>query len=224
MPSRLRPTAPVAAQAILVGDPGRALMLAQELLERPKMSNHARGLWGYTGETPAGDDLTIQATGIGGPSAAAVLADLAQLGVHRAVRVGTCEGLGDTTRAAEILIASEAVAHGGSAAAFGVEPGEALAPDPDLLDGLRRELAGAAREARVGSFDAMPVEVVTEPGIEAADMQTVAVLARARQLGIAAAAVLIITEISGEGGRLSDEALEVEAKRAGEAAARVLSP
>ena len=29
-------------------------MLAQELLEQPKMSNHARGLWGYTGAAPAG--------------------------------------------------------------------------------------------------------------------------------------------------------------------------
>ena len=48
MPARLRPTAPIAPDAILVGDPGRALLLAQELLEQPKMSNHARGLWGYT--------------------------------------------------------------------------------------------------------------------------------------------------------------------------------
>jgi purine-nucleoside phosphorylase len=41
-----RPDGP---DAILAGDPGRALLLAQELLEKPKMSNHARGLWGYTG-------------------------------------------------------------------------------------------------------------------------------------------------------------------------------
>ena len=90
MPARLRPTAPIAADAILVGDPGRALMLAQALLEQPKMSNHARGLWGYTGRTPDGPTLSIQATGMGGPSAALVLADLAELGVRRAVRVGTC--------------------------------------------------------------------------------------------------------------------------------------
>ena len=57
MPARLRPTAPIAADAILVGDPGRALMLAQELLQQPKMSNHARGLWGYTGVTANGDEL-----------------------------------------------------------------------------------------------------------------------------------------------------------------------
>ena len=90
MPSRLRPTAPIAADAVLVGDPGRALMLAQALLEEPKMSNHARGLWGYSGQTPAGRPLSIQATGMGGPSAALVLADLAELGVRRAIRVGTC--------------------------------------------------------------------------------------------------------------------------------------
>ena len=54
MPARLRPTADIAADAILVGDPGRALALAQTLLVAPKMSNHARGLWGYSGNTHAG--------------------------------------------------------------------------------------------------------------------------------------------------------------------------
>ena len=93
MPQRLRPTAPIAADAILVGDPGRALMLAQELLEQPKMANHARGLWGYSGRTPAGAELSVMSTGMGGPSAALVLADLAELGVRRAVRVGTATAL-----------------------------------------------------------------------------------------------------------------------------------
>src|SRR3954464_9501170 len=88
MPARLRPTAPIASDAILVGDPGRALMLAQELLQQPKMSNHARGLWGYAGATDAGDELTIQSTGMGGPSATVVLRDLAELGGRGGVRVG----------------------------------------------------------------------------------------------------------------------------------------
>ena len=39
-------------------------MLAQELTVQPKMSNHARGLWGYSGETPEGRPLSIQSTGI----------------------------------------------------------------------------------------------------------------------------------------------------------------
>src|SRR5215218_7899436 len=104
MPARLRPTAPIAAEAILVGDPGRALMLAQELLCEPKMSNHARGLWGYSGETEAGRQLTIQSTGMGGPSASVVLADLAELGVRRAVRIGTCASLGDIEPGELVLV------------------------------------------------------------------------------------------------------------------------
>ena len=104
MPSRLRPTAAIAADAILVGDPGRALLLAQELLEQPKMSNHARGLWGYSGETAAGRALTIQATGMGGPSAAVVLGDLAKLGVRRAIRVGTCTGLAADLAAGDLIL------------------------------------------------------------------------------------------------------------------------
>src|SRR5262249_15871765 len=89
LPNPLPPPAPIAADAILVGDPVLALLLAQELLEQPKMSNHARGLWGYGGSTLEGRELTIQATGMGGPSAAVVLADLAKLGVRRAVRIGS---------------------------------------------------------------------------------------------------------------------------------------
>src|SRR5258705_11910611 len=67
VPVRLRPTTPITPDAILVGDPGRALLLAQELLEKPKMSNHARGLWGYTGHTAAGDWRTTPAAGMAGP-------------------------------------------------------------------------------------------------------------------------------------------------------------
>ena len=37
------------------------------------MSNHARGLWGYSGLTAGGRGLSVQATGMGGPSAALVL-------------------------------------------------------------------------------------------------------------------------------------------------------
>src|ERR1700759_3579540 len=84
VPRRLRPTAEIHSEAILVGDPGRAMALAQVLTEQPKMSNHARGLWGYSGTTAEGHDLTVQATGMGCPSAALVLSALAALGGRRA--------------------------------------------------------------------------------------------------------------------------------------------
>src|SRR3954452_6582595 len=155
MPSRLRPTAPIAADAVLVGDPGRALLLAQELLEQPKMSNHARGLWAYFGTTPAGRELTIQATGIGGPSAALVLGDLAELGVRRAIRVGTCVAF-EELELGELLAVTEALAVGGSAAGFGVGIGETVRPDEKLTARLEGALGNERRRAKVASFDAHP--------------------------------------------------------------------
>jgi uridine phosphorylase len=220
MPARLRPTAPIAADAVLVGDPGRALMLAQGLLEQPKMSNHARGLWGYHGRTPAGRELTVQATGIGGPSAALVLADLAELGVRRAIRVGTCTGLDPELGLGELLRVVEAHAWGGP----GAQDGTAVLPDPVLDELLRHELGDIDHGGTVASLDNMhrggaPAPVAAG---DAADMQTAALLSAGRVLGVALAAVLIVTETSG-GGRLGDEATEVAAKRAGVAAAAVLS-
>lgn len=217
MPSRLRPTAPTAPDAILVGDPGRALLLAQELLSEPKMSNHARGLWGYSGETPAGRRLTIQATGMGGPSAALVVADLAELGVERAIRVGTCAAAGGQANLGELLLPGKAIAAGGSASSFGLEAGEAVEPDAQLHDHLRDELDG--REATIASLDTLASSLPTETA--AADMQTAAVFARARQLGLAAAAILIVNETDDE--HLSDEELKGAARRAGQAAAKGLS-
>jgi len=222
VPLRLRPTAPIAPAAILVGDPGRALLLAQELLEQPKMSNHARGLWGYGGRTAEGESLTIQATGIGGPSAALVLADLAELGVERAVRVGTCVAFGDAARPGELLAVEAALAVGGSAASFGAAAGETVAPQPQLHRRLGAALGDEARAATVASLDTMPAHPRAAAGAAAADMQTLAVLATARGLEVAAAAVLVAT--GAEGGETpADELLEEAATRAGRAAAEALS-
>jgi uridine phosphorylase len=221
MPSRLRPTAPMAPDAILVGDPGRALLLAQELLTQPKMSNHARGLWGYSGETPAGRPLTIQATGMGGPSAALVLADLAQLGVRRAVRVGTCTGV-EGAALGELLLVTAARPGGGHGASFGVAQGGAANPDAELTERLRTELGEAARPAEVASLDTHPPKAAHLPaGVAAADLQTLALFARATELGVAVAALLIVAE-AGNCERLSDESLEAAAKSAGTASAGAL--
>ncbi len=222
MPTSLRPTAPIAAAAILAGDPGRALLLAQELLAKPKMSNHARGLWGYTGHSVGGDELTIQATGMGGPSAAMVLDDLAELEVRRAIRVGTCVAFGPEAKAGELLLATEALAVAGSAASLGVAVGETVAPDAALHERLTAALAGSARKVTIASLDTMPVSGADAGGAAAADMQTLAVLAHAHALEVAAAAVLVVTETDA-GEVLAADGLERAAVQAGRAAAQALS-
>jgi len=222
MPARLRPTAPIAADAILVGDPGRALLLAQELLAQPKMSNHARGLWGYFGQTIEGRELTIQSTGIGGPSAALILGDLFELGVRRAIRVGTCVALDQTCEPGNLIVVSEAIAAGGSAGAFGLNLGASAFPNAELSERLRHELSTGEESKRVASVDANPAELSPQVGVGAADMQTAALLARAQALKIAAAAVLIVAERSG-GEPLNKESLETRERRAGRAASVALS-
>jgi uridine phosphorylase len=223
VPVRLRPTAPIAADAVLVGDPGRALLLAQELLEEPKMSNHARGLWGYWGRTPSGDELTIQSTGMGGPSAGLVLGDLAKLGVRRAVRVGTCVGLGNAHELGDLLLVIEAVAEGGSAASRDVGAGETVRPNAALTERLGEELGESGRATTVVSLDAHPGEQTPLSDAGAADMQTAPLLARARSLGIEATAVLIVAEKLADESALDKDALESAEKRAGGVAAAVLS-
>ncbi len=222
MPRRLRPTAATAPEAILVGDPGRALLLAQELLEQPKMSNHARGLWGYHGSTSSGRALTIQSTGMGGPSAALVLDDLAELGVVRAVRVGTCIGLEAGKPPGGLLLVREAIAVGGSAGALGVAAGAAVTPDRKLTEGLAEALGGDCRLAVIASVDAHPPAPFADTGALAADMQTASLLARATTLKVGLAALLIVSEQE-HGGSLEKEDLEEREKRAGRAASAVLS-
>jgi uridine phosphorylase len=221
MPARLRPTAPIAERAILVGDPGRALMLAQELLEQPKMNNHARGLWGYTGATADGRELTIQSTGMGGPSASVVLADLAELGVRRAIRIGTCASLGDRGLG-ELVLVSEA--QGGQGALVSPEATKAPWPDTKLTAALQDRLP----EARLGlavSLDSLyrPERELPSARAEVADMQTASLLGTAAQVGVGLAVLLIVVEKS-DAGQLRDEDLEEAAKRAARAATAVLSP
>jgi uridine phosphorylase len=223
VPARLRPTTPLASDAILVGDPGRALLLAQELLVEPKMSNHARGLWGYSGKSEEGRPLTIQSTGMGGPSAALVLADLAELGVQRAVRVGTCVALDDSVELGDLLLVTSALAIGGSAAAHGTRVEETVYPHPGLSARLREALGEGGDPAAIASFDAYPPELPPDRGIVAADMQTATLSARAEALGVELAVLLIATETAA-GERLDKGLLETVERGAGHVAAATLSP
>ncbi len=208
MPARLRPTAPNAADAILVGDPGRALMLAQELLQQPKMSNHARGLWGYTGLTHEGHELTVQSTGMGGPSATVVLHDLAELGVRRAVRVGTCTSLGAPELGELVVVAA---ANG-------------ISPNRELTAALEEALGGEGRRSVVASLDVLHRHHPEPEGdADVADMQTAALFAAAGRLHIEMAALLIVSEESKDR-TIEDEELKAVTKRAGMAAKDILSP
>ncbi|HEY1450184.1 MAG TPA: hypothetical protein VGF47_04465 [Solirubrobacteraceae bacterium] len=216
----LHPTAPLAERVLLPGDPGRALALAQSLLQQPLMFNHNRGLWGYTGEAHDGRPLTIQATGMGGPSAAIVLSELIALGVRRAIRVGTCGALDPTLGLGELLLAREAICADGTSRALGGD-GRVHA-DHDLHEALAQNAPDAARGAVVsvdlfyeregtpradGHVDALAVE-----------MEAAALFALGAAEGVPVACVLTVSDTFDADGartRIDAEQLHVAAERMG---------
>jgi uridine phosphorylase len=198
-PSYLRPHADVAERVLAPGDPGRALRLAQSLTEAPRMLNHNRGLWGYTGTAADGAPLTIQSTGLGGASAAAVVADLAALGARRLVRAGTCIAIGDLPLGA-VVTAGELLARDGASRALGATPA----------------LTG---EVTVASTD-LPWEDVPSVA-DVRDLTSGAVAAAATAFGLEVAIVLLVAE-DATGARLDVDALHAAELELGDRALALL--
>jgi uridine phosphorylase len=215
----IRPKAPLAERVLLPGDPHRALLVAQAVTAEPKMFNHARGLWGYTGTAPDGDLLTIQATGMGGPSAAIVVEELIGLGAKRLVRIGTCGALTEGLELGDLVAAEEVIAADGASAALGGDG--TLRPDPALHDGL---VAAGARPATAVSTDLFydPREEKerewVERGAAVVEMEAAALLRVAGMHGVAAACVLAVSDVPAGDGmeRIDGEALEAAGVRLGE--------
>jgi len=225
-PLHLRPTAPLGERVLLPGDPGRALALAQGLLQEPRMFNHHRGLWGYTGTAPDGEPLTIQATGMGGPSAAIVLAELIELGVKRAVRVGTCGALAAGLALGEIVVARESICADGTSRALGA--GERAQADPALTEAL----LARAPQARAGTI--VSVDLFYETGAPGAgrddalavEMEAATLFALGAAKGVPVACALVVSDTFDAAGtreRISDHDLLAAAERIGGAAIAALS-
>jgi purine-nucleoside phosphorylase len=222
----LRPHEPVAERVLLPGDPGRALRLAQLLLAKPKMLNHNRGLWGYSGVAADGEPLTIQSTGMGGPSAAIVLEELIRLGARRIVRVGTCGALAGGLALGSLLIADGVLAEDGASRALGASG--TLRPDAGLLDGLHAAANGAATGLVVSSdlfYDPDPsrARAWVRAGALAVEMEAATLLAVAARHEVAAAVVLAVSDTVSDGTRIGQDALERAESELGRAGLAALS-
>jgi DeoD family purine-nucleoside phosphorylase len=189
----LHPTAPLAERVLLPGDPGRALALAQSLLDEPRMFNHHRGLWGYTGTAPDGLALTIQSTGMGGPSAAIVLTELIALGARRAIRVGTCGALAPGLALGELVIARESICADGTSRALGA--GERVSADAALTAALARH-APASSIATVVSVDLFygGDDRTEHRDATAVEMEAAALFAVGARAGVPVACMLAVSD------------------------------
>lgn len=211
MPVHIHPTAELAPRALLPGDPGRALALAQLVLSEPKMFNHNRGLWGYTGIAADGAPMTIQSTGMGGPSAAIVLEELCDLGLEDAIRVGTCGALRDDLSLGDLVVADAALACDGASRALGADG--FVAADAALVASLR----AAAQAEPVGSGRVHHGPVATsdlfyerdtrrpggwrDAGALAVEMEAAALLRIGELRAIRVACVLAVSDVFEKGGK-----------------------
>ena len=97
----------VGRYVILPGDPKRCKKIAQ-YFEDPVMIADSREFVTYTG-TLNGVKVSVTSTGIGGPSAAIAMEELARCGADTFVRIGTCGGIQPEVKSGDIVVATGAV-------------------------------------------------------------------------------------------------------------------
>lgn len=97
----------VGEYVIIPGDPKRCEKIAK-YFDDPKFVADNREFTTYTGKL-LGKKVSVCSTGIGGPSAAIAMEELANVGAKYFIRVGTCGGMQLDVKTDDIVIASGAV-------------------------------------------------------------------------------------------------------------------
>jgi uridine phosphorylase len=97
----------VAKYVLIPGDPGRVKTIASFLDESWKVADY-RGFVTYTGRS-SGVEISVCSSGIGCPSAAIAVEELARIGAETFIRVGTTGALQSNIDMGDIVIASAAV-------------------------------------------------------------------------------------------------------------------
>lgn len=106
----------VSKKVIAVGDPERAKIISDELLENAKVINETRGLWCYTGDYK-GEKVSIVTHGIGMPSASIVFEEIFSAGARVVLRLGTTGALRREVRIGDVVLATSAAHFNSSAIA-----------------------------------------------------------------------------------------------------------
>ena len=134
-----------AKYAIIAGDPGRIPRIAQEL-KNPVHLKTNREYTSYLGELE-GQNVLVMSHGIGGPSTAIAVEELALLGIKTIIRVGTSGGMQLAVDAGDIVIAHGAIRQDGTSKEYVPVEFPAIA-DLDVTNSLKQ----AADEYKYTNF------------------------------------------------------------------------
>ena len=123
----------VGEYVILPGDPKRCAKIAAHF-DDPVLVADSREYVTYTG-TIDGVKVSVTSTGIGGPSAAIAIDELAKCGANTFIRVGTCGGMQEEIMGGDIVIANGAIRMEGTSREFAPIEYPAV-PDVNVMNAL----------------------------------------------------------------------------------------
>ena len=198
-----------AKYAILPGDPGRVEKIASKLNNAHKIGVN-REYTSYLGELD-GEKVLVISTGMGGPSTAICVEELAVLGLENLIRVGTSGGMQLNVNAGDIVIALGAIRQEGTSKEYVPIEYPAIA-DLDLVNALKQAADELGYTNHVGTVqckdsfygqhdpEKMPVSYELEnkwnawikAGALCSEMETASLYIVSSVLRIKAAAVLLV--------------------------------
>jgi DeoD family purine-nucleoside phosphorylase len=202
---------------LLPGDPLRAKYIAETFFDDAVEVNHERGMLGYTG-TFRGKRVSVQASGMGCPSAGIVIEELVQLGVEKLMRVGTCGGLQPNMEMGELIVALSATpADATPLHLIGNEP-HAPTADWELVHGAVHHAKELDKKVRVGGVVSSDVfynpdngqyRRWSDRGILAVEMEAAMLFTLGALKKIQTGCLLIVSDVvvEGEFKRITDDEL-----------------
>jgi uridine phosphorylase len=207
--------------ALVPGDPGRVDRIADACDDAEEVAQNRE--YKLVNAEYDGVSLTICSTGIGCPSAAIAVEELAACGVERFVRVGTTGALQSDIEIGDMVVATGAAKAEGTTKRYeNVE--YPATPDFDTLSALVESAESRDQPVHVGpivsddAFYAESDDAVDDweaAGLQCVEMEAAAVFTLARRKGLAAGAICTVDGNLVEGtqkGATSDEELPAKAK------------
>jgi DeoD family purine-nucleoside phosphorylase len=212
-----------AEACLLPGDPLRAKYIAETYLAGAVQRNAERGMLGYTGEFE-GRPVSVQATGMGCPSAAIVVEELVQLGVKRMLRVGTCGGLQPDLQLGDLIVALSAIPADATARHLVGSDQHVPTASWELVHGAVHVAKDIGQSMRLGPIvssdlfynpDEGQYERWSSRGVLAVEMEAAVLFTLGALRGFAAGCLLTVSDVvvEGEFQRISDEELRAAVDR-----------
>ncbi len=198
----------VGKYVIMPGDPKRCKRIAAHF-EDAKLVADLREFTTYTGYLE-GEKVSVTSTGIGGPSAAIAMEELAKAGADTFIRIGTCGGIQLDVMSGDLIIATGSVRMEGTSRQYAPIEFPAVA-NHELVNALIEAAGAKGHKAHVGvvqskdSFygehepEVMPVgyellqkwDAWKKLGCLGSEMESAALFVVAAHLGVRAGAVFL---------------------------------